>query len=284
MNTPKLSIGISFKNPGSYFQLALQSIIAQTFTNWELILVDDGSTDDSLTIAKNIQDPRVRVYSDGESKGLNIRLNQIVQLANAPYLFRMDADDIMHPQRLEKQYQALLQYDDNTVIGTAAYSIDAHSRVVGFRASRQIQQTGFEARHSFFHPTVAASTAWFRRNPYSENFIYQRSEDAELWCRTTSNTKFINLPEALLYYREDGVFSFNNYMESTLGLLGIIHNNLNLSRSRYIYLFSRELIKLWIAFIYNCFGLANYLVAMRYKLLSQKELQAADEVLTMIQQ
>ncbi|MBW4665954.1 MAG: glycosyltransferase family 2 protein [Cyanomargarita calcarea GSE-NOS-MK-12-04C] len=284
MNIPKLSIGISFKNPGSYFKLALQSIFAQTFTNWELILIDDGSTDDSLTIAKSIQDPRVRVYSDGESKGLNIRLNQIVQLANAPYFFRMDADDIMHPQRLEKQYQALLQHDDNTVIGTAAYSIDANSRVVGFRASRQIQETGFDARHSFFHPTVAASTAWFRRNPYSENFIYQRSQDAELWCRTTSNTKFINLPEPLLYYREDGVFSFNNYIGTTLGLLDIIHNNLNLRRSRYLYLFSRELIKLWIAFIYNCFGLTKYLVAMRYKQLTQKELQAADEMLTMIQQ
>ena len=86
----QLTIGISFKDPGEYFQLALQSIFAQTFSNWELILIDDGSTDCSLTLAKSIKDERVRVYSDGESRGLNVRLNQMIQLAKTPYFFRID--------------------------------------------------------------------------------------------------------------------------------------------------------------------------------------------------
>ncbi|NJK52298.1 MAG: glycosyltransferase [Leptolyngbyaceae cyanobacterium SU_3_3] len=83
--SPKITIGISFRNPGHYFTLALQSVFAQTFTDWELILIDDGSSDDSLTIALSLQDPRVRVYCDQESRGLNIRLNQLVQMAKAPY-------------------------------------------------------------------------------------------------------------------------------------------------------------------------------------------------------
>ena len=165
MTHPQLSIGISFKNPGRYFELALQSIFAQTFADWELILIDDGSTDDSLTLAKQLNDRRVRVYCDGESRGLNGRLNQLVKLANAPYFLRMDADDIMHPQRLEKQYQQLIQHDENTVIGSAAYSINAQSQVVGLRSTHMQQRSGFKARHSFIHPTVAASTEWFRQNP-----------------------------------------------------------------------------------------------------------------------
>jgi glycosyltransferase involved in cell wall biosynthesis len=159
---PKVTVGISFKNPGGYFELAVKSVFAQTFTEWELILIDDGSNDNSLEFAKNINDRRVRVYSDGESKGLNIRLNQMVQLATTPYFFRMDADDIMHHQRLEKQYQVLSQYDDSqaVVIGSAAYSIDDTSSVVGLRHAKLSQHTNFNARHSFIHPTVAAKTAW----------------------------------------------------------------------------------------------------------------------------
>ncbi len=281
---PQLTIGISFKNPGKYFKLALQSVFAQTFTNWELILVDDGSKDDSLSFVKSIEDPRVFIYSDGQCRGLNMRLNQIIKLANAPYFFRMDADDIMHPQRLEKQYNFLTQYNEDTVIGTDAYSINSNSNVDGFRASRKNQQSGFDARHSFWHPTVAASTAWFRKNLYIEEHIYKRSQDAELWCRTTNNTKFINLPEPLLFYRESDTFSFNNYLETNLGILHLIQNNFTQSRGECIYLFSRELLKLWITFLFNRFGFSNYLVSRRYQPLSLAELETANAALAIVHQ
>ena len=280
----QVTIGISFKDPGEYFQLALQSIFAQTFSNWELILIDDGSTDCSLTLAKSIKDERVRVYSDGESRGLNVRLNQMIQLAKTPYFFRMDADDIMHPQRLEKQYQLLLQNDEDTVIGTATYSIDSNSRIVGLRPSRQNQKIGFDARHSFWHPTVAASTSWFRKNPYSDYFIYNRAQDAELWCRTTDKTKFINLPEPLLFYREIGAFSFANYLGTSSGLLHLIHNKFNQPRQKYIYLFTREMLKLWVAFILTTLSLSNYLISRRYKLLSHQEIEDANVAFAIVNQ
>ena len=283
--SPKITIGISFKNPGNYFKLALQSIFAQTFKDWELILIDDGSSDDSLMVAaKSLKDSRVRVHSDGESRGLNIRLNQLVQLAKAPYFLRMDADDVMHPQRLEKQYQALLQYDENTVIGAAAYSIDADSQVVGLRPICTQQKSGFAARHSFIHPTVAASTEWFRCHPYSENFVFQRSQDAELWCRTTNCTKFINLPEPLLYYRESGTFSFKNYVGTSLGLLNIIYIHYADRRFSFLYLFLRQLMKLSIASVIECFKASNFLVAMRYQTLPSGELQNAITALSIVKQ
>lgn len=280
---PSISIGISFKNPGNYFKLALQSIFAQTFTDWELILMDDGSIDDSLTLAKQLNDRRVRVYCDGESRGLNVRLNQLVKLANAPYFLRMDADDIMHPQRLEKQYQQLIQHDENTVIGSAAYSINAQSQVLGLRSTQVQQRSGFKARHSFIHPTVAASTEWFRQNPYSEHFVFQRSQDAELWCRTANTTKFVNLPEPLLYYRESGTFTFTNYLGTSLGLLYLICIHHTRPRYRFFYLFFRELTKLAIVSIVDCLNLADYLISGRYQSLSLSMSNSAISTLELVQ-
>jgi len=281
---PKVTIGIPFKDPGEYFSLALKSIFAQTFTDWELILVDDGSTDNSLFLAKNLQDPRVRVYSDGESRGLHIRLNQLVSLAKAPYFIRMDADDIMHPERLEKQYEELIRHSINTVVGSAAYSIDKDSKVTGFRQIVFKQKIGFSARHSFIHPTVGASVEWFRKNPYSEQFVFQRSQDAELWCRTTSSTKFINLPEPLLYYRESGTFSFPNYLGTSLGLLLLIHKQHSYPRHNYLVLFTRELLKLWVACILHSFGLSDYLVSRRCSKLNTTRLHAGNQALAIVRQ
>src|SRR5262245_11146808 len=105
--TPQISIILSFQNPGPDFRLAIQSVFAQTVTHWELLLMDDGSTDGSLAFARSLDDPRVRVFTDGLSLNLNRRLNQLIDLARAPYIARMDADDVMHPGRLERQHTLL---------------------------------------------------------------------------------------------------------------------------------------------------------------------------------
>jgi glycosyltransferase involved in cell wall biosynthesis len=276
---PKVSIGIAFKNPRQYFLLALKSVFAQTFTDWELILIDDGSTDDSLSLAKSLDDPRVRVYTDGESRGLNIRLNQLISLARAPYFFRMDADDIMHSERLEKQYKALLENDENTVIGTSAYSINQDSQIVGLRQAPEHQELGFAARYSFIHPTVAASTDWFRHNLYSTNLLYHRCQDAELWCRTTASTKFINLPEPLLYYRENGVFSFSNYLTAKLVALILIQDQFRHPTYHYIYLFISEICKILLFFIADLLNFNDILVKRRSHTIQSDSLRLASQAL-----
>jgi glycosyltransferase involved in cell wall biosynthesis len=280
--TPKLTIGISFKNPGKYFESTLKSIFAQTFTDWELILMDDGSIDGSIEYAQSIRDPRVKVYVDGRSTGLSVRLNQMVQIAKAPYFFRMDADDMMHPQRLEIQYQALVDRDCMTVIGTAAYSIDEESKILGLRNSCSEQKYGFKATRSFWHPTVAASTSWFRDNPYSENFIYQRAEDAELWCRTTEKTKFINLSEPLLYYREDKHISIRKYVTTSLGIIFLIVDRFSYPRLQFIALYVRELVKLSIALTLYGSGLSDRLIARRHKSLSSEQSKIAYSGLSVV--
>src|SRR5690606_12105870 len=86
---PVVTIGIPFFNPGPLIEDAVRSVFSQTFSDWELILLDDGSTDESLRRVQQIRDPRVKVYSDGRNKGLVTRLNEITQLASGKYLARM---------------------------------------------------------------------------------------------------------------------------------------------------------------------------------------------------
>jgi glycosyltransferase involved in cell wall biosynthesis len=278
---PRVTIGIAFRNPGKYFDLALKSVLSQTFSDWELILVDDGSSDDSLTLARSVKDPRVRVYSDGLTKRLNARLNELVSLARAPYFFRMDADDIMHPERVQRQYTELARCDSDTVIGTGAYSIDANSNIVGVRHTAR-KLSGFAVYQSFIHPTVAAATEWFRRNPYSESFVFHRTEDAELWCRTASHSSFVNLRDSLLYYREAGVFSYENYIGAQLGLIFLLRTRFCRSRMRYFAALFKCLAKIFLVSAADVLGRGESIVARRFTLLTPEQRHQAEDGLARV--
>jgi glycosyltransferase involved in cell wall biosynthesis len=282
MMKPKITIGIPFKNPGEYFELALKSVFAQTFMDWELILIDDGSTDSSIAYAQRIYDPRVKLHIDGQSKGLSARLNQMVQLAEAQYFFRMDADDIMHHKRLEIQYQVLIDNDSDTVVGTSAYSINERSQIVGLKNARGEQKRDFYAMGSFIHPTVAASTSWFRKNPYSEEPMYHRSEDTELWCRTSHSSKFINLSDPLLFYRESKFLPVKKYVSSNLGLIFLLVDKYGSPKPKFFFLYVKEVLKLSAALILYDLGLSDYLMVRRYKSLNREDTQIAQSVLSFI--
>ena len=126
-----VTIGIPFFKDKEYLSAAIQSVINQTYQNWELILMDDGSSDGSLEIAKSFKDKRIRIVSDGKNKGLPSRLNEIVGLARGEFVARMDADDIMHPERIEKQVDYLIDHPEVNVLGTMAYVIDASNSIIG---------------------------------------------------------------------------------------------------------------------------------------------------------
>lgn len=279
---PAVSIAIPFHNPGIYLEAAVRSVFAQTFTDWELLLMDDGSSDGSREFAAQLNDPRVFVYSDGEARGLASRLNQSAHLARGEYLFRMDADDMMCPQRVELQYAILQAATSQSVVGGLAYSMDSNSKVVGWRPAPMKQQSGFEARYSFLHPTVAAPTLWFRENPYSTEAVFRRSEDAELWCRTTSHADFLWLNEPLLFYREMGVFKLQNYLIGVRGLVEIIRRTEpTYNRNRWK-LEAKEYTKMLIARTLSALGAGDVMVRHRFKAISPNELKTANAALEKI--
>lgn len=202
----QFTIGISFYNAGSTLADAIRSVFAQTIQDWELILVDDGSHDASLEVANAVRDPRVTVFSDGENRGLEYRLNQIIELAEGEYIARMDADDLMHPDRLRCQLECLLNKPDTDIVSTGMCSIDVANRPLGKRNCEPLAITGRDllAGACLAHATVVGRKPWFRANPYSLGF--DRAEDYELWCRTCVNNVLAaeNLPEPLYFVREEG--------------------------------------------------------------------------------
>lgn len=207
-NQPPISIGISFYNAELTLLDAVRSIFAQTYQNWELILVDDGSTDRSLEIAQSINDPRVRVYSDGENRRLAARLNQITKLAKYDFLARMDADDLISPVRLEKQMEVLLSQPNIDLVSTGICSLSDDYNPVGIRCvtgEHRITADGLLSGASgIVHASLLGRREWFLRNPYKESML--KSQDTNLWVRSYSKNdlRVAFIGEPLYYYREDG--------------------------------------------------------------------------------
>ena len=205
---PPVSIAIPFYNAGPALLDAVRSVFAQTYTNWELLLVDDGSTDGSLDLAKSINDPRVRVFSDGQNRRLAARLNQIAGLAKYSYVARMDADDLMARCRIERQMAVLDGDPAVALVSTGVYSLDDQYVAVGRRcvaAGHRITPRGLLAGQSgIVHASVVARKEWLQRNPYREDLA--KSQDTNLWVRAYSkdDLRAAIIPEPLYFYREDG--------------------------------------------------------------------------------
>lgn len=169
-----ITIGLPFYNNQDTLEDAIKSILNQTYTNWELILANDGSTDGSLQIAKKMAalDPRIKITGDNINRKISYRLNQICDMAQGEYLVRMDSDDMMMPDRIEKQMNVLLEDTTIDVIDTAAYIINEKSEPIGIRGMDDI--TGWTKKDVLtkglmFHPTVIAKTAWYKKTGTTKN-------------------------------------------------------------------------------------------------------------------
>ena len=217
-STSLISIGMPFYNAQHYLGYAIESVLSQTYEKWELVLVDDGSSDNSLAIANMYAEnnSRIRVISDGRNKKLPYRLNQLIEESTGDLIARMDADDIMHPERLEKQLSFLETNKRYDLVSTGLVSIDKDNIVKGYRKVESLYDdfSNIETSYPIVHPSVMARRSWFKRNKYSEK--YPRAEDFELWTRAISNNDFkmAVLPDLLLYYREEGNLSVDKILNT----------------------------------------------------------------------
>ncbi|OIN60279.1 glycosyltransferase family 2 protein [Arsenicibacter rosenii] len=200
---PTITIGLPFYNQAAFLSAAIRSVVNQSFRDWELLLIDDGSTDDSVAVACHwLTDPRIRLLCDKKRLGLSSRLNQIARLAKGRFLARMDADDLMAPNRLQSQLNYLLKNPETDLTASFAYIIDRQTRIRGLRGL-PVPPPRYDkllAHCPIIHPTVMGKTDWFRLHPY--NPVLQRTEDLELWLRTLPETTIGILDEPLLFYRD----------------------------------------------------------------------------------
>ncbi|GAD90075.1 hypothetical protein VHA01S_032_00250 [Vibrio halioticoli NBRC 102217] len=201
-----VTIAIPFFNAERFLLDAIKSVMFQTHSKWELFLIDDGSTDSSLDIAKSINDSRVTVLSDGKNKKLASRLNEVTDLARYNYIARMDADDLMSPFRLEKQLKLMIDNPHIDLTSTGMYSIKSNNTIFGYRGMDFNTITKDDLilkKKGILHASVLAKKDWYLRNKYNESISL--GQDVELWIRASSkyDLSVISISEPLYFYREE---------------------------------------------------------------------------------
>jgi glycosyltransferase involved in cell wall biosynthesis len=205
MTNPPLTVAMSVYNNAPYLALAIESIQAQTFADWEFLIVNDGSSDGSREIIDNFaaRDPRIRAIHQ-ENRGLVASLNRLVDEARAPLIARMDGDDISLPTRFEKQLAFLAEYPDHGVVGTWATCIDETGALRGDCGEKPITHeemvAAFEYGPLLCHPSVIMRRDVVR-GVGGYRAAYKHCEDYDLWLRLGSVTKLANLRERLILYR-----------------------------------------------------------------------------------
>lgn len=209
---PLVTIAIPVYNCEKTIQKTIKSVLAQSFSDYELLICDDGSFDNTINIIKEFSDPRIKLFKDSHNKGIASRLNQLIELASGDYFFRMDGDDIMFPDRVEKQVKYLQDNLDVDIVGTSAVVIDENDNILGKRggASRLGSFDDLFKSARFIHPTVAGKTEWFRRWKYDENL--SGCEDMDLWIRSYKESIFSDYNEPLLFYRESLKIRLKTYL------------------------------------------------------------------------
>lgn len=203
---PLVSIGMPVRNCQATLRMAVHSILAQTYPYWELLLIDDGSLDNTLRIAQSFADPRIKVHSDGKNRGLPARLSQAIAMSQGEYFARMDGDDVAYPRRLERQVSFLEQHPDVDLVGAWVIVFGRAGIPLGKRAGPDTH-TAICARawagFPIVHPTYVGRLRWFRKYRYNEALL--KSQDQELLLRSYRFSRFANVPEILLGYHEESV-------------------------------------------------------------------------------
>lgn len=275
-----VSIGIPFYNCEKYLEFAIKSVINQSYTNWELILLNDGSTDNSLNIVRQFTDKRIRIVSDNENKGLVFRLNELTHLAVGNYYARMDADDIMHYKRIETQLEFMINNPDVDVVGSNYYSIDISNNVIGItNVNPSPDSVNSVLKYGCFaHPSVMGKTEWFRNNKYDEKHNTMM-EDYELWLRTVTFSNFKNLKEPLLFYRSVGVPTIKKYIRQTYNVNKVLkqRRKYKLSVVESLYYSALNYLKITLYVIFYIFGQIDYLIKMRSKKMDNKMIELSKQ-------
>ncbi len=206
---PLVTVVMPVFNTAAYVKEAVESIIVQTYPNWELIIVDDLSTDGSFQLAKKLakQHQNVSVYRNGKHRGVSGAANLALSQAKGQLIARMDADDIAYPTRLEKQVAYLLQNPHVVAIGTQCEIIDNEGASTGkkvFPLDHQTIQEMMFYSIPLQQPTLMVNTAKLPSDFIWYNETYNSAEEVELLFKLFQHGEVHNLPDTLHQYRIHG--------------------------------------------------------------------------------
>lgn len=199
-----VSVILPCYNAERYVESCINSVLNQTYRNLELIIVDDGSTDNTAKIINNFNDNRIKLYRNKANCGITTSLNKALALSRGIYVARIDADDMMHPERVSKQVQFLEDRKNSQImlVGSHHYVINKDGILVSFKQypiSDQEIRSVYVFQNPFSHPTTMMRAHIVRQIGYSDQ--YPHAEDYHLWGQILRQYKVANMPEYLTYYR-----------------------------------------------------------------------------------
>jgi len=225
-------------NPGPHFEAAVRSILLQRFSDFELLILDDGTQDGSLDILSALQDPRIRLIRNSRNLGLVETLNTGLREAGARYIARMDADDIAHPDRLGQQLAFMQAHPDVAICGTWSRTIG--EGITSWETHYPVGHADIVC-HMLFntgltHPTVMLDRAQLQQHGLAYEGRHPHAEDYDLWTRAAHVVRLANLPQVLLDYRVHATQVSSSHKESQKQSARRIRENLirSLTPSAYL--------------------------------------------------
>lgn len=200
-----VSVIMSAYNEAAYVEACVQSILDQTYSDFEFIIIDDCSNDGTMEILKKLSgvDKRISLIRNDQNEGLTRNLNKAFGRAKGKYIARMDSDDIAREDRLEKQVAYLEAHNDVDICGTWAYRID--DKGIGrIKLKPKVEDREIKSRlvcgNFMIHPSVMMRREVLEKKHYDES--YRTIQDFKLWIDCWER-KFHNIPECLMYYRDN---------------------------------------------------------------------------------
>lgn len=199
-----VSVVMPVYNGALYLREAIDSILSQTHTNLELIIINDGSTDDSEDLIRSYDDSRIRYILNEKNCGICVTLNKGLDVAQGKYIARMDCDDVSVPERLQKQIEYMEQNPDIGISGSdiIVFGEGIEERIFTFEHDKNCCKAGLLFATCFAHPAVMIRRSIVDDYNLRYDEKYRGLEDFELWYRISKHADLINLPYPLLRYRK----------------------------------------------------------------------------------
>ena len=198
---PRVSVIMPVFNAEKYVGQAIESILSQTFTSFEFLIFNDGSTDNSFERISSFKDDRIKIFHYDSNEGHLVHLNRGLNIAVGEFIARMDADDISLPERLEKQVDVLKRNPEIGICGSWIKSFGDNNQITRFPQFDDEIKINLLSHNSFAHPAVMVRKSVLEQNKIRYSQEFSTSQDYKMWVDLVPFTRFYNIPQVLLKYR-----------------------------------------------------------------------------------
>lgn len=200
-DNPTVTVLMAVHNAAAHLREAIESILQQTFADFEFLIYNDGSTDESAAIIRSFTDSRITLIDNPVNRSVSPNMNEGIERARGRYLVRMDGDDLADPQRFAKQVAYMDAHPEVGLCGTAVQYFGASNTLIQLPEDNATIQQTMWLQNAFYQPSVIIRTSVLRESGLRYDVAFEFAEDYKLWSDMCAVTQVHNLPEPLLKYR-----------------------------------------------------------------------------------